>query len=175
MNHTLVLLLYSLVAVQAILWVRVGHQSNNVLPKTEMLIIQGGTRFKCSNSLESYFEFTANKYGDAGVTSAMVCDYVFDKGICCGGYFGEVEDNSRLLLSNACGYLTSDGWEPIANLPERLRRASGVPIKKNDQDVGWLVSGGQSKQKCNISFMPIIFWHFFRHLWRSSTQDVLAK
>ena len=48
-------------------------------------------------------------------------------------------------MSNRCAYLTSDGWVPIENLPERIRSGSSVPIKENGVDVGWLVSGGYGK------------------------------
>ena len=63
-------------------------------------------------------------------------------------------------MSNRCAYLTSDGWVPIENLPERIRSGSSVPIKENGVDVGWLVSGGYSKHILLFS-IPIIENYFF--------------
>ena len=138
---SILILHFLLATVQAIQWVRVGHLHDDNLPKTE--IYHTSDQSYCT--INSYYNATTNKYGDAGVTFSMMCDYVFDKGICCGGCFGNVEFD-RLLLSNTCAYLTSNGWVPIEKLPKRLRSASSVPIKENGVDVGWLVSGGFSKQ-----------------------------
>ena len=72
----------------------------------------------------------------------MVCDYVFDKGICCNGHFGNA--GSRDLLNPACGYLDgSSGWTEMDPMPERLCGAASVPMTGPRNML--IVSGGSSK------------------------------
>ena len=70
----------------------------------------------------------------------MACDYIFGKGICCGGTFGYV--NQRQLINDACGYLTNAGWTAIDNMPEKLMYHASIPLPDKNW---WLISGGQSK------------------------------
>ena len=62
--------------IEAIQWVRVGHKHDDDLPKTE--IYHTSDQSYCT--INSYYDATTNKYGDAGVTYGMMCDYVFEKG-----------------------------------------------------------------------------------------------
>ena len=62
--------------IEAIQWVRVGHKHDDDLPKTE--IYHTSDQSYCT--INSYYDATTNKYGDAGVTYGMMCDYVFGKG-----------------------------------------------------------------------------------------------
>ena len=73
---SILILHFLVITTQAIQWVRVGHYHNDVLPKTE--IFHTSDQSYCT--INSYYDATSNKYGDAGVTRGMMCDYVFEKG-----------------------------------------------------------------------------------------------
>ena len=74
---SILILQFLVTFIQAIQWVRVGFQHNNVLPKTEIL----NTSDQSYCTIHSFYNATTNKYGDAGVTFGSMCDYVFDKGL----------------------------------------------------------------------------------------------
>ena len=66
--------------VEAIQVIKVGHQISEglpILPTAELF--DSDTSTSCVLST-GYFDHTSNKYGDAGVTYGMMCDYVFEKG-----------------------------------------------------------------------------------------------
>ena len=75
-SKSILILHFLVITTQAIQWVRVGHYHNDVLPKTE--IFHTSDQSYCT--INSYYDATSNKYGDAGVTRGMMCDYVFEKG-----------------------------------------------------------------------------------------------
>ena len=74
----------------------------------------------------------------------MVCTYIFDKAICCGGYFGF--QRSRNLLRSDCSELTSSGsWVTLEmEVPQKLAFASNVAIVQSGVETGWIVSGGEN-------------------------------
>ena len=74
----------------------------------------------------------------------MVCTYIFDKAICCGGYFGF--QWSRNLLRSDCSELTSSGsWVTLEmEVPQKLAFASNVAIVQSGVETGWIVSGGEN-------------------------------
>ena len=86
-----------------------------------------------------FFNSTIIKIVLALIKTGMACDFIFAKGICCGGTFGFV--GQRKLINETCGYLTNAGWTAIEDMPEKLMFHASValPDKK-----WWLVSGGQS-------------------------------
>ena len=88
----------------------------------------------------------------AVIITGMACDTIFDKGICCGGYFGFV--NQRWLLSRACGYLTNAGWTAIEDMPEKLTHHASVALPDKNW---WLISGGQSKQFSKYMISLILY------------------
>ena len=96
--------------------------------------------------IESYSDFTArSEHSECimdGVYKGMVCDYVHDKAICCGGEFGTNVQMS--LLQNDCGYLEGSTWTKMEDLPEALEFPSSAPVTINGTNY-WLVSGGGSK------------------------------
>ena len=141
----------------ALQFVQVGERlaTDTELPIVEILDTSDNSVCTVSNS---YHDFTSNQNGIAGVTigmffcysnieivtvikTGMACDSIFDKGICCGGYFGFV--NQRWLLNGACGYLTNAGWTAIEDMPEKLAYHASIPLPDKSW---WLISGGQSKK-----------------------------
>ena len=118
-------------------YVRVGHQHSDQLPITETIDSDDNT---ICQAPQSYYEFTANHHGDGGVTQGMACDYVFDKGICCGGYFGQMGFGGgqlRYLVNPSCGHLDSSGWTSLPSMPKALTQHASLVY--NDK---WLISGG---------------------------------
>ena len=73
----------------------------------------------------------------------MVCDYMFEKGICCNGHFGNA--GSRDLLNPVCGYLDTSGWTEMDPMPERLCGAASFPMTGGQNSL--IVSGGSSELK----------------------------
>ena len=120
-------------------YVRVGHQHDTQLPVTEIFDTDDNTVCQVP---QSYFNFTANHHGDAGVTQGMACDYFRDKGICCGGYFGIVEfdEQSRNLVVPYCGHLDNSGWTAMADMPIGLVQHASVVLGNK-----WYISGGFGK------------------------------
>ena len=142
-TEILVLTLLCYIRIEAIQVIKVGHQETGEslqLPTAELF--DTDTSISCLLST-GYFNHTANKYGDAGVTQGMVCNYIFDKGICCGGHFGIM--NVRNLLRSDCAELTSSGsWVTLDNeIPQKLNFASNVPLVQSGAETGWIVSGGE--------------------------------
>ena len=72
----------------------------------------------------------------------MICETIFDKGICCNGVFGSLafgQSRFRDLVNPSCGYLEGSGWTAIESMPEKLRGAASVAL--NNKRL-LLVSGG---------------------------------
>ena len=122
-------------------FIRVGHQHNTELPITEAFDPSDNSICEVT---QSFFDFTANHHGDAGVTQGMACDYVFNMGLCCGGRFGLVSGggNTRYLINPACGTLDNSGWTSATSMPKAL--AGHASLVYNDE---WLISGGYGSIK----------------------------
>ena len=176
---SILILHFLLTIIKAIQWVRVGHKHDDDLPKTE--IYHTSDQSYCT--INSYYDMTQPPTNMEMLVWPMEwCVTMFLKkvhclktsqnlllfddfqtswkGICCGGYFGTTDGNDRLLHSNRCAYLTSDGWVPIENIPDRMRLSSSLPIKSNGVDVGWLVSGGFSKHIKLVQSWCVYFFRF---------------
>ena len=72
----------------------------------------------------------------------MMCDFVFGKGICCGGTI----DSTTNMYTDMCGIYDcfKNGWDRFHDLPKKLTHASGTVVRgEHGRDIGWLVSGGQ--------------------------------
>ena len=90
----------------------------------------------------SYFDFTAREGLDDGVYEGMVCDYVHERSICCGGEFGA--NAGRWLAQDDCGYLEGNSWISFDEMPNELVFPSAAPVTIDCANY-WLVSGGESK------------------------------
>lgn len=91
---------------------------------------------------QSFFDFTANEDDQAGVVANMICETIFDKGICCNGLFGVLSTGggrTRDFINPTCGYLEGSGWTAIESMPERLKGAASVALHNKRL---LLVSGG---------------------------------
>ena len=91
----------------------------------------------------------------------MVCDYVHNKSICCGGEFGL--NLQMFLVQDDCGYIEGDSWTKIDDLPEALEFPSSAPVTIDGTNY-WLVSGGGSKSWSNVQVLEdqILYlnrWH----------------
>ena len=75
----------------------------------------------------------------------MICDFVFGRGICCGGFNTDYDTPSDVCAFYNC---ESHNWTLMHDFPEPLIYEAAVVIKeKNGDDIGWLVSGGSGKRK----------------------------
>ena len=74
----------------------------------------------------------------------VICDFVFGKGICCGGH--DANDLTK-MNTDICGFYDCDEhvWTQIHDFPVALYYEAATVIKAKDKDYGWLVSGGERK------------------------------
>ena len=87
--------------------------------------------------IASYETFTGGAY------YRMMCDFVFGKGMCCGGTIDPVNH----LYTDMCGFYDcfANDWTRFHDLPKKLIYASSTPVREKGRDIGWLVSGGLGK------------------------------
>ena len=75
----------------------------------------------------------------------MMCDFVFGKGLCCGGLIDSVSIPKK--YTDMCGFYDCFelDWVRVHDLPKKLVDASHTPVREKGRDIGWIVSGGRGK------------------------------
>ena len=74
--------------------------------------------------------------------SEMICEFVFGRGVCCGG----LRENDG-KAQNICGFYNCqvDRWEIIHDLPAHLYHEASTVLTKKGEDYGLMISGGEGK------------------------------
>jgi len=134
------------------------------VPDKEVVIVGGSTTSVSSTMYNSLNEITCTiaSYNQVTMTSTdQVCDYVFGRGICCGG----IQSNTTEPI-DCCMYYDgfTKAWIPLPDMPYRLIRHRSNVIEQKGRDYRWLIAGGLSE---NIP-RKIMFWLYQDIHWGTS-------
>lgn len=89
-------------------------------------------------------EIASYEIFSGGAYEYMMCDYVFGKGICCGGSFYDTTATSDVHV-DMCGVYDCfvDNWVQFHDLPKKAIHSGHAVVRQDQRDQGWLISGGK--------------------------------
>ena len=121
--------------------------SFSAIPDQDVVQISNGTERWNTKQTSSSLSCIPNSYAEINpmAKTEMICDFVFGKGLCCGGH-----DPSNLTVpsTDICGLFDcqEQTWTNIHDFPITLYYEAATVLRRNGKDYGWLVSGGECKK-----------------------------
>jgi len=126
------------------------------IPDKDVIQISNGTERWNTKQTSGSLSCIPNSYAEINpmAKTEMICDFVFGKGLCCGGH-----DPSNLTVPNTdiCGLFDcqEQTWTNIHDFPiSQLLYEAATVLRRHGKDYGWLVSGGEYQSGSSPSSIP---------------------